>query len=485
MVTAEMASVAKVGGLGDVAAALSQALARRGHDVRVVMPLYGELDREKLGIKILKKLPPLAVRIGQRVYDFKIHMCGSPRAAVKIYMVECAALYGRPGIYTDSAGKGFVDSLERASLHSQAALMLPRLLDWPVDVIHCHDAEAAPALLYRRQWYAGRQVPGVGGSLLTIHNLSHQEINPSAGVHILGLPEAMVKYPGLLEFHGKMNLLKAGILSADLVNTVSPTYAAETTADPVFGCGLEGVLLSRKKDYSGILNGADYDTWKTRGNKFLPAAYDVDDLSGKTVCRRALAKELGLEVMDNKPLCGLVGRLVQQKGIDLVIPLMKRLTADGFTFAILGTGEKVYEKALRKLADAHPGNIAYIQEFNEDLAHRIYAGSDLFLMPSHFEPCGLSQLYALRYGTPPVVRHTGGLADTVKDATNEKGTGFVFKAPTSPALLAALRSAEKVFADPEQWQNLQTLGMTCDFGWEQAAAEYEVIYGRLSVDGKA
>ncbi len=398
-------------------------------------------------------------------------------------MVECNALFGRPGIYTDSEGIGFVDSLERASLHSQAALMLPRLLDWPVDVIHCHDAEAAPALLYRRHWYAGRSVPGVGGSLLTIHNLAHQEINPQAGVHTLGLPEAMVKDPGVLEFHGQLNLLKAGILSADLVNTVSPTYALETTGNEIFGCGLEGVLLSRKKDYSGILNGADYDTWKTRNNKALPAAYDADDLTGKTKCRELLIKELGLKATKNKPLCGLVGRLVQQKGIDLVIPLMQRLANDGFIFAILGTGEKRYEKALRKLADANPTAIAYVQEFNEDLAHRIYAGSDIFLMPSHFEPCGLSQLYALRYGTPPVVRQTGGLSDTVKDVSTKDGNGFIFKAPSSPALLAALRSAEKVFANAEQWLDIQRKGMACNFGWEIAAAEYENLYQKISSDG--
>jgi starch synthase len=362
--------------------------------------------------------------------------------------------------------------------------MLPRLLDWPVDVIHSHDAEACPAMLYRRQWFAGRQLPGVGGTLLTIHNLAHQEINPQAGVHTLGLPEAMVKYPGVLEFHGQLNLLKAGILSADLVNTVSPTYARETTMDPDFGCGLDGVLLSRKKDYSGILNGADYDTWSTRGNKALPAAYDAGDMTGKDVCRKALIKELGLKVSPGKPVCGLVGRLVQQKGIDLVIPLMQRLVDDGFTFAILGTGEKRYETALRKLADSNPAGVAYVQEFNEDLAHRIYAGSDLFLMPSHFEPCGLSQLYALRYGTPPVVRQTGGLADTVKDATTKNGTGFIFKEATSPSLLAALRQAEKVFTRPEQWRELQLEGMACDYGWETAAAKYEVLYQSIAADGK-
>jgi starch synthase len=478
MVSAEMAPFAKVGGLADVTAALSQALARRGHDVRVVVPLYGSLDRKRLKIGALKKLPPLSARVGQTTRDIRFHMLGSPNASVKIYLVE-ADLFDRPGIYTDESGEGFSDSLTRAALHTQAALLLPRLLDWPVDVVHAHDAASAPAVVYRRQWYQGRELPGPAGTVLTIHNLAHQEVHPPESVETLGLPRALAAYPGLLEFHGKVNLLKAGILAADVVNTVSPTYARETRDDAEAGCGLQAVLTERGDDYSGILNGADYSTWNPGRDPALPAHYSAANLAGKAECRRRLARELKLDAPADRPLCGFVSRLVSQKGVDLLLPLLGRLAEDGFSFAILGTGEQRLQQEMTRVAQLHPRRIAFIDAFDDDLGHRIYAGSDLFLMPSAFEPCGLSQMYALRYGTPPVVRRTGGLADTVVDTDAEKsaaGTGFVFDQRRPEALLGALRRAERLFAEPEKWLALQRRGMALDFGWETAAAHYEDLY---------
>jgi len=476
MVSAEIAPWAKVGGLADVCDALARAMAVRGHDVRVVLPLYGHLDREREGIRPLKKLPPLSVRVGQRVHDVRVHVRGSTSAAVKVYLVESSQLYGRAGIYTDSRGVGFSDSLERASLHSQVALMLPRLLDWPVDIVHAHDAEAAPAILYRKQWYDGRQLPGPGGTLLTIHNLAHQEAHPADAASILGLSRSLAAYPGLLEFHGRLNLLKAGIVAADRVNTVSPTYALETVVDEKFGCGLSEILAGRGDEYVGILNGGDYETWNPARDSALPAGFDAADLGGKEICRRELLLELGLDVAADKPVCGFVGRLVEQKGIDLLLPLLDRLAGDGFAFAILGTGDKRLHRVVAAAASRHPDQIAFVQEFNESLAHRIYAGSDLFLMPSEFEPCGLSQMYALRYGTPPLVRSTGGLADTVTDVDEPQGNGFVFVESTPEALLAALRRAEDLFRDKGRWRQLQLSGMDCDFSWSVASGHYEKFY---------
>ena len=476
MISAEMAPFAKVGGLGDVVTALAGALAGRKHDVRVVLPLYGHLDRTREKIRPIAKLPSVALRVGQEMHDARYHLMGSPRSRVKIYLVDCPTLYGREGIYTDSRGDSFPDALARAALHGQAALQLAGLLDWPVDVVHAHDAEACPALLYRRHWYAGRGLPGPGGCVLTIHNLAHQEIHPPEGVDTLGLQRSMASYPGLLEFHGKVNLLKAGILAADRVNTVSPTYAEETTADETFGCGLQGVLAGRGGDYNGILNGADYATWDPRRDPALPAGYTAQDLSGKEVCRKNLLAELGLKADQNKPLCGFVGRLVHQKGIDLALPLLGRLADDGFSFAILGTGDRKLEAAVRKAAERHPDKVAFIGAFDEALAHRIYAGSDLFLMPSLFEPCGLSQMYSLRYGTLPVVRRTGGLADTIIDAKRRNGNGFVFDEASPEDLLAALRRAEVLWADRAAWRKMQERGMKCDFSWSVAAGRYEKIY---------
>lgn len=474
MVSAEMAPFAKVGGLADVTESLSRILAKRGHDVRVVLPLYGGLDRKKLGIKVLKKIPPLSIRVGQVVHPLRIHMLGSANASVKIYLLE-SPLFDRTGIYTDRGGDGFEDSLSRSSLHTQAALMLPRVLDWPVDIVHAHDAASAPAAVLRRQWY-GKELPGPGATVLTIHNLAHQETHPQSEIGELGLPSALASYPGLMEFHGQINLMKGGILAADQVTTVSPGYAEETRTLVEYGCGLEEILDGRGQDYSGILNGGDYQTWDPSRDKALPANFSASKMQGKDICRKALLKELKLKAVDGRPLAGFVSRLVSQKGVNILLPLLDRLAEDGFTFALLGTGERRLEKAVKDVARRHPGKVAFVDAFDEGLAHRIYAGSDLFLMPSAFEPCGLSQMYALRYGTPPVVRRTGGLADTVVDFAKKKGTGFVFDEPRPEALMAALRRAEAIFSQPEKWRSLQRQGMRCDFSWDVAAGRYEEVY---------
>jgi starch synthase len=286
----------------------------------------------------------------------------------------------------------------------------------------------------------------------------------------------MASYPGLLEFHGNINLMKAGILAADRVTTVSPTYARETAEDPDYGYGLEDLLAGRGDSYSGILNGTDYGSWDPRRDQALPAAYGPANLSGKETCRRALIEELGLKPEDGKPLCGFVGRMVPQKGVDLMLPLLGRLAEDGFTFAVLGTGAKDLETAARQAAARHPGKVAFVGEFDEELARRIYAGSDLFLVPSLFEPCGLSQMYALRYGTLPVVRRTGGLADTIVDADRKHGNGFVFSEASCEDLLAALRRAEALWEEPSSWREIQIRGMKCDFSWSRSAARYEKLY---------
>jgi len=345
-----MAPFAKVGGLADVTAALSRSLAAQGHDVRVVLPLYGQLNRETEKINRLKKLPSLSARVGQQMYDFSIYMRGSASASVKVYLVESVGLFDRPGIYCDEKEKVFPDALQRSCLHNQAALMLPGLLDWPVDIIHCHDASSAPAILFKRYWYGKNTKTGAAGTVYTIHNLAHQEIHSTDGVNTLGLPASMSVYPGILEFHRQLNLMKAGILAADHVNTVSPGYAKEITTDESFGCGLDGVLQSRKGDFSGILNGCDYKDWNPAKDKFLPASFGPSKLDGKAVCRKKLLSELGLKARKGLPVCGFVGRLVQQKGIGLILPILERLIADGFTFVFLGTGDTKLMEKLKKIA---------------------------------------------------------------------------------------------------------------------------------------
>jgi starch synthase len=483
MLAAEMSPLVKVGGLGDVTGALPAALARRGHHVRVVLPLYGHLDRARFTPSPLTR-GGLPVRVGQRMVSMAFFDWPEAPEGVDVHLVACDELYGRPGVYADDDGEVFADTIERAALLAQAALMLPELADWPVDVVHAHDVQAALAPVYRRRWYVGRDLPGAGGTLLTIHNLAHQEVHAVGALPRTGLPEDLAAFPGILEYHGRLNLLKAGISDSDRVNTVSPTYAREVVSDPVFGCGLEGVLGIRGDRFDGILNGVDYDVWNPSTDPHLAAAYDGDDLAGKAVCRPALADEVGLTVTDG-PILGLVGRLVHQKGVDIVAGAVGGLVAAGCSLVVLGTGDARYHDALTAAAAAHPGRVVFLPEFSEPRAHRIYAGSDAFLMPSRFEPCGLGQLYALRYGAVPLVRRTGGLADTVVSIDAPDGTGIVFDGETPDDLLAAVDEFVRLFADRRELAAVRRRGMAADFSWDTAAAAYEGHYRLLAAVGGA
>lgn len=474
MVSAEFAPVAKVGGLADAVAGLAGALAARGHEVRVVLPHYGPAGGAS-GFRAVAG-PSLAVKVGQRFHGVRLLETARAGRGPRVFLLEAPSLFAG-GVYVH--GDDGARTLDRASLLAQAALLLPGRLGWPVDIVHAHDAQAALAPVFRRHWFDSGTLPGPAGTVLTIHNLAHQEIHPAAAGAGLGLAPEALRFPGLLEFHGQANLMKGGILAADRVNTVSPTYAAETLAGGAFGCGLEGVLAQRGAAYGGILNGADYRAWNPRADKALPAPFSAAAPAGRQACREALRRELGLTVGADRPLCGFVGRLVAQKGLELVLPVLERLATDGFGFAFLGTGEAALEQRAAAAAAALPGRVAFVRGFDDALARRIYAGSDLFLMPSLFEPCGLGQMYALRYGAPPVVRRTGGLADTVTDASLPDGDGFVFAEPRPDALLAALRRAEALWADPAAWAALQARGMRRVFDWDRAAAQYEAMYGDI------
>jgi starch synthase len=346
-------------------------------------------------------------------------------------------------------------------------------------VIHGHDTQATLALIYRQHDGGGADLKLRAKTLLTIHNLAYQGIFPSEAMKLLGLPKTMGVFPGLLEFHGRLNLLKAGILVADMVTTVSPTYAREVVSEPNLGCGLEGVLEQKGIRFRGVLNGVDSETWDPTRDPYLPATYGTDDLSGKVRCRAQLLQEIGLQATGG-PLIGMVGRLVEQKGLDLVLAGIDRLVEAGFTLVVLGTGEARYEKGLTGASRRHPGRVGFLHTFDDALAHRILAGSDIFLMPSRFEPCGLTQLYALRYGTVPVVRNTGGLADTVVDATLAGGTGFLFNEYKTKPMLAALVRARRAWNDLVLWTELVQRGMGCNFSWEAAASSYEEIYAQMA-----
>jgi len=478
MVTAEFAPVAKVGGLADMTTSLCDALAARGHDVRVVLPLYRHIDRREHGIRPVAKYQPFLVRVGQKIQMGRIFVQGSAATPVKIYLVENKTLYNEPGIYADNEGQPFAHGLARTVFHARAALTVPTLLAWEPQIIHCHDAKAALTSVYLNHWYG--KVPGLANvhSLLTIHNLAYQEIHPRESMELIGLPSVMGAFPGVLEFHGQLNLFKAGILEADLVNTVSPTYAREVISDPQLGCGLGSVLQARGEAFSGVLNGADVETWDPQNDVNLPAHYHIDALDGKQRCRMDLVTSLKLSD-GNGPLVGMVSRLVEQKGIDLLMANIDWMVRQGFCLALLGTGEERFRTSLTKAARKHPKQVAFVDKFDEKLAHRIIAGSDMFLIPSLYEPCGLTQMYALRYGAVPVVRHTGGLADTVRDASRADGTGFVFHEYQPEALKTALNRAQEAWRDQKGWKTLMRRGMKHNFSWDESASAYESLYERL------
>jgi starch synthase len=478
MVSAEMTPVIKVGGLADVVGSLPQALAQRGHEVHVVVPYYADIAGIATEPSRWLPLDTLPLRVGQRMASVTLRSWSDAPDGVTVDLVDAPGWFDRPGVYLHPDGAPFSDDIERWSILAQTALMVPELAGWPVDILHAHDAQGGMASIIRKHVYGDRPLPGPGRTLLTIHNLAHQNHLPASDLPRVGLPHELAMFPGPLEFYGQANLLKGAILASDAVNTVSPTYARQVIADPDQGFGLEGVLASLGDRFTGILNGIDTTVWDPAADPHLPAGFDAGDLDGKRVCRESLCEEVGLESTEG-PLLGLVGRLVPQKGLDLVTAVLDDAIAAGFSLVVLGTGNDDQEAAVADAAARHPGRVAFRDEFNEGLAHRIYAGSDLFLMPSRFEPCGLAQLYSFRYGTLPVVRATGGLADTVQDAGGHEGNGFVFHAAEPGALWAALVRARAAYDDPAVWRDLQQRAMAADFGWDRAAGDYESRYEDL------
>ncbi len=471
----EAVPLAKTGGLGDVGGALPAALASLGCEVRVVLPRYRGVDTAGW-----RRAGSVDVTLGDRTVQAAIWDGAMPDTGVPVWLVDQPDLFDRDGIY-GAGGSDFPDNLARFSCLCQVALAWVNRQAWRPDLIHCHDWQTAliPPLLA-----SGRYPPLP--TVLTIHNLAYQGIFPAGQFSLTGLPPRMFAVRGL-EYWGKVNVLKGGLVFADMLSTVSPTYAREIQT-PEYGAGLDGVLRERSAHLVGILNGVDYRVWDPAHDRYLPARYTREDLSGKRVCKEHLQREVGLEVSPQTPLAGMVGRLVEQKGVDLVVAVAPDLLALGAQLVVLGTGEPRYERMLTDLARQHPGRVAVRIGFDEALAHRIEAGADLFLMPSRYEPSGLNQLYSLRYGTVPVVRRTGGLADSITDATPQAleagtATGFVFDDYSPAALREALARALQAYRTPAVWRALQRTGMAADFSWQAAARRYRELYERTVAAG--
>ncbi|MHB8666614.1 MAG: glycogen synthase GlgA [Burkholderiales bacterium] len=474
--TSECAPLVKTGGLGDVSAALPAALARLGADVRVLLPGYRDVLARLPACVELARLAPDADFPAARL------LLGQLNADVPLYILDCPALYDRPGgPYQDRSGSDWGDNAQRFGLLSRAAALLGSAanpLDWRPQVVHCNDWQTglAPAYLH----YAGG---ARAAALLTIHNLAFQGIFEPAHVAALGLPAASFAPDGV-EFYGKLSFLKAGLQFADAITTVSPGYAREIQGADL-GFGLQGLLAARKDRLYGILNGIDTEVWNPATDALIPYRYCADTLAAKDGNKRALRQRLGLANAPDVPLFAVVSRLTEQKGLDWLLEIGPRLLALPAQLALLGGGDAQLERGFIALAQSHPQQMSATIGFDEDLAHLIEAGADAFLMPSRFEPCGMNQMYSQRYGTPPVVRATGGLADTVVDFTPAalaagRASGFVFHEPSAEALLAATRRAAGAWRDAATWRALQRNGMARDFGWGASARRYAEIYARLT-----
>ncbi|HEX9050534.1 MAG TPA: glycogen synthase GlgA [Anaeromyxobacter sp.] len=468
-VASEVAPWSKTGGLGDVAGALPRALAARGHSVHVVAPRYGFVDAEAAGFE----RRDAAVRVRGEATTLWVKE-GRPTVS----LVEHERFFGaRRGLYGE-AGHDYGDNAERFAWFARAALAVPSASRLRPRVVHANDWQAGLCPWLLRHEHA--QDPALSGAraVFTIHNLAYQGVFPKQVVPFLGLPWDAFRLDAL-EFHDQLSFMKAGLSFADALTTVSPTYAREILT-PEGGQGLDPVLRHRRADLHGILNGIDADAWDPAADPHLPASYTARDLGGKGACKAALQRELGLPARPDVPLVGMVSRLVDQKGIDLVVASLEGLLARDVQLAVLGSGSRAYEEAFARVARARPSQVAARIGFDEGLAHRIEAGADTFLMPSRFEPCGLNQMYSLRYGTPPIVRAVGGLDDTVEDFDGwTRGTGFKFRDYTPQALLLAVRRALDAWRDRRAWRGLVVRGMAQDFSWDRSARSYEALYEAL------
>lgn len=482
-VSSEVVPLAKTGGLADVCGALPIELARRGHQVSVIMPAYRECYRKSLPIEdthLRFDLP-----IAHRIVSGSLKRTRLPGSDVPVYLIDQPDYFDRPALYGEN-GKDYRDNCERFVFFCRAALETFRALDQPVDVVHCHDWQTGLIPAYLQIEYRHARGYEQTASVFTIHNLAYQGCFWHWDMLLTGLDWRYFNWRQL-EFYGNLNLLKSGLTFADELTTVSPTYAREIQT-PDQGCGLEGVLADRADSLRGIVNGVDYGVWNPATDAHLAQTYDEQSwLSGKPACKAALQKELGLPVDPFVPLIGLVGRLADQKGWDLVQQVMKWWTPHEYAqWVVLGTGQPEYHDLLSEMAKAYPSCVAARFQFNEGLAHRIEAASDLFVMPSRYEPCGLNQLYSLKYGAVPVVRATGGLADTVADASPANiaagtATGFRFDDYDAAALEQTLRRACQAYRyDRSLWEQLVNTGMRQDWSWRRSTDEYLALYERCA-----
>ncbi len=472
----ECVPYAKTGGLADVVGSLPPELAKLGHKLTVYLPRY---KQAKLSPDAKTVIASLTIPFDDK-YRFCSVIDGGSHSGVQFYFIDYPPFFDRESLYGTSLGD-FRDNAERFALFSRAVLEASKIIGVP-DIFHCHDWQTALVPILLRSVYEEDPAFQNVSCVFTIHNIGYQGVFPADTLPLLMLPWDLFTI-NKLEFYGKANFLKGAIVFADFVTTVSKKYALEIqTAE--YGFGLEGVLKPRSNTVAGILNGADYSEWNPATDKRIAANFSADDLSGKAICKQDLLAQFGITNADPKlPVIGIVSRFASQKGFDLISQVADRIASEEMILTVLGTGDKDYEDLLRRLTRMFPQKIAVKIAYDNNLAHKIEAGADMFLMPSHYEPCGLNQIYSLKYGTVPIVRATGGLDDTIEpwDPKTGRGTGFKFTEYLGDAMLSAIHAAINAFKDQAGWKKLMRNGMTRDFSWIYSAREYVKVYERTRI----
>jgi starch synthase len=477
-VASEAVPYAKTGGLADVAGALPAALTNLGNEVKLFIPKYSSIEEEKFNLRYCWDIGEMQIKIGDTLRSVHLHTAKLPGADVDVYFIDCPFYFFRKQIYTDDP-----DEDQRFILFSKAVLEVIRILKWAPDIIHCNDWPTGLIPLYLKDNYSSEEIFKKTATLFTIHNIGYQGLFDSTTLIYADIKEDYFFPGGPVEYFGSISFMKTAIYFSDIINTVSKTYAMEILT-PAYGAGMEGILNHRKQDVFGILNGVDYDHWDPSADRLIPYKYSIEDMSGKQRNKEFLCDHFKLQCEVDIPLIGIVSRMAGQKGFDLIASAADQLMELHAQWIVLGNGEEKYENLFRYLAAFYPGKVSTYIGFNTELSHLIEAGADIFLMPSQYEPCGLNQIYSLKYGTVPVVRKTGGLADTVKDWDEsvrngkENGNGFTFNKYTGTAMYDALQRAVKTFDNKPVWHKIQQNGMKDIFSWEYSAKEYVSLYNK-------
>lgn len=466
----------KTGGLGDVCGSLPKALTDLGCESKVFLPLYGGIKTLTYGLNQIEKLQNIPVKIGDTEHTFNVWHGKLPDSKVDVYFIDCPYYFHRELPYTSDK-----DEDERFILFQQAVLMTLQRLEWSPDIIHCNDWQTGLIPVYLKTTFAWDKLFEDTKTILSIHNIGYQGRFSKESLIAAGLSMEQFYPMGPFELDGSFSFLKAGIVYCDLITTVSPTYAKEIQTEE-FGAGLEGVLQIRSKALVGILNGIDMDIWNPVKDKYIKKDYSIETIEDKEVNKKNLIDRIEFKYKKDTPLIGIISRLTSQKGFDLLKPIIYSLLGNNdIQFVVLGSGETQYEDLFRTASYSFPGKLFFWSGYNTELSHLITAGADIFLMPSKYEPCGLNQMYSLVYGTVPIIRKVGGLADTVKDyhESNETGNGFSFEEYTADALEKTIYRALRIYKEKDTWKTIMKRGMSEDFSWEHSAKEYLNLYNKL------